>query len=153
MLAFKTALCGGLGWITAQATKIIILLIKAKKNHTSAKDVFVQILKSGGMPSTHSSVVFSLATTIIWNNAFSGNDAGAAVSALSLIFAVVVAFDAFNVRKQCGDLAVRFNEMAKECGNGKFEELKPIEGHTLPEVIVGGLCGIATGCVLHFLLF
>ena len=75
-------------WLSIQIFKVIWDLVTTKKFD------FKRIMGAGGMPSSHSAVVTSLATLIGKNQ---GVDSP--IFALSLIFALVVMYDAAGVRR------------------------------------------------------
>ena len=76
------------GWITAQATKMIIFKFQKKP---------LDLFCSGGMPSTHTASVIAVVTHVAIGEQFKGG-----LFALALVFGIVTAFDACNVRLQCG---------------------------------------------------
>lgn len=125
------------GWIAAQATKMILFAIQRKP---------LDLFCSGGMPSTHTSSAIAMVTHIAICEHFTGG-----TFALALVFGIVTAFDACNVRLQCGRVTEKVNTVIDKVyapdDPEKPEKLKVIKGHTLPEVIVGALIGVAVGVV------
>ena len=99
------------------------------------------MLVSGGMPSSHTAVVISLATRVGLVEGFDS-----AVFAVSIIFAIVTMFDAINVRHAVGLQSMRLNQLTKDFyskDGEKCEPLKVIKGHTIAEVGAGLLLGAA----------
>lgn len=125
------------GWVTAQAAKMILFAIRKKP---------LDLFCSGGMPSTHTSSAIAMVTHIAICEHFTGS-----TFALALVFGIVTAFDACNVRLQCGHVTEKVNVILDKVyapdDPDKPEKLKVIKGHTLPEVIVGALIGVAVGVV------
>jgi hypothetical protein len=105
--------------------------------------------QAGGMPSSHSAMVCSLATVVGYQN---GLDS--AVFAVAVVLAAVVMYDARGVRQESGKQARVLNQIMQTLFSGHpitDEELKELVGHTTLQVIVGGLIGIVYS--LAFLLF
>jgi len=106
------------------------------------RDFDLRVLaRSGGMPSSHSAMVTSLVSAV-------GHRSGANsdVFALSVIFAVIVMYDATGVRQAAGKQAKVLNQIIRELFTGQpvsEVELKELIGHTFIEVIVGAFVGIA----------
>ena len=96
--------------------------------------------RSGGMPSSHSAMVTSLATAV-------GHRSGVNSSefAIAIIFATIVMYDASGVRQAAGKQAKVINQIVRELFSGKplsEEQLKELIGHTQLEVLVGAIVGI-----------
>ena len=127
-------------WLGIQVFKVIWDLIKEKKFN------FKRILGAGGMPSSHSAVVCSLATLIGKNVGFDS-----AMFGLSVILALVVMYDAAGVRRAAGKQAKILNQivntpgLAIETVQGKLVE---VLGHTPIEVFVGAVLGIIVGILV-----
>lgn len=131
-------------WFVAQLLKILIFYFL--DGHFS----FERFHGSGGMPSSHSSTVCGLAFATGYTEGF-----GSAIFAVSVIFAVVVMYDASNVRRSVGHharlLNQQFNELIKNGMNQKlFEELI---GHEPVEVFVGSLLGLCISAALNIWIF
>lgn len=127
-------------WILIQAYKVAYDLYKTKKFN------FKRILGAGGMPSSHSAVVVSIATLIGKNY---GVDS--AIFALSLIVALVVMYDACGVRRAAGKQAKVLNEIVNTPGLSSIqvqEKLQEALGHTPIQVFVGALIGLIAGIIL-----
>lgn len=135
----------------AQAVKIPIHYFKSGE---WKPEIFFQ---TGGMPSSHSAGVTSLTTYVALKRGFPTID-----FALSLIYGLIVMYDAQGVRRQAGELTLRVNdinelvEKIKKDEGVKFEEkppkkLKEMLGHEPEEVIGGALFGIVTGALGYYL--
>lgn len=126
-------------WFGIQLFKLIYDLATTKKFN------FKRIMGAGGMPSSHSAVVTSLATLVGKNY---GVDS--AVFAVSLVFAFVVMYDACGVRRAAGKQAKVLNEIVNTPGltNGQVQEkLQEALGHTPIQVFVGALIGLIAGLI------
>lgn len=124
-----------IGWLIAQSVKMVCSLIETKRLD------FSYLVSTGGMPSAHSAMVSALATSIGLCEGFDS-----AIFALAVAFAMVVMFDAQNVRAAAGKQARLLNQIVDEL----FKEhhlsetkLKELLGHTRLEVFMGMLTGIA----------
>ncbi len=106
------------------------------------RDFDLRVLaRSGGMPSSHSAMVSSLATAVGYRRGLQSD-----LFAVSVVFAVIVMYDASGVRQAAGKQAKVLNQIVRELFSGQpvgEEELKELLGHTPVEVIVGALVGIS----------
>jgi hypothetical protein len=129
-----------LSWAFAQFLK---LFTSAVVNH---KFTLRSVLAGGGMPSSHSSFVCTCATCTAF---LAGLDS---VSfAIAVVVALVVMYDAANVRKETGEQAKILNYMMENWDQNKpdlfAEELKELIGHTWLQVIAGAVLGILIGVI------
>ena len=125
-------------WLIAQILKVLI-------NLTVQRELNLKLLlSSGGMPSSHSALVCSCAATI-------GRLDGvhSTTFALAAALALVVMYDACNVRRAAGEQAKILNRIVDHWEElfpamvGK--DLKELLGHTPFQVIMGALLGVAVG--------
>ena len=105
---------------------------------------------SGGMPSSHSSTVVSLA---IATGISYGVDS--TLFAIALIFAIVVMYDATGVRRETGKQAVILNRLLLDnpfSWTGKeFEtKLKEYVGHSPFQVLMGAILGILIAVIMAY---
>ncbi len=132
------------GWLVAQILKTGIHLFLTKEF------VAERLIGSGGMPSSHSATVCSMATATYYIYG-----AASFEFAMALIFAIVVMYDAMGVRRETGIQAKVLNEMIKtfeEMGKSKVftvDTLKEFVGHTPLQVLAGALLGILIASILH----
>ena len=123
-----------IAWALAQSIKVVLGIIREKKFD------FRWFVWPGGIPSAHAAGVSALATSIGLKYGFN------TVSfALATVFAIVVMFDAQNVRRAAGKQAEILNKMMEDIyWQGKIDEhrLKELMGHTPIEVIVGFVLGV-----------
>ena len=127
-------------WFGIQLFKVIWDLVVTHKFD------FKRILGAGGMPSSHSGVVTSLAAMI-------GKTQGltSPIFALSVIFAFIVMYDAAGVRRAAGKQAKLLNKLIETPGLSNIEvqeKLVEVLGHTPTQVIVGAIVGIVVGLIL-----
>lgn len=146
------------GVITALTTIGLAQFMKApvKKLQTGKWD-WSTIVETGGMPSSHSAGVASLATYIALERGLPTVD-----FALSSVFGLIVMYDAQGIRRQTGEITLKVNELDEEIEKlggepaidnhrKKEERLKEMLGHQPKEVLGGALLGILTGTVAHLL--
>ena len=127
-------------WFCIQSFKVIYDLITTKKFN------FKRILGAGGMPSSHSAVVTSVATVI---GKYEGVDTP--IFALALIMAFVVMYDACGVRRAAGKQAALLNKLVETPGLTGLqvsEKLVEVLGHTPVQVFVGAGLGIVIGLLV-----
>lgn len=107
---------------------------------------FKRIIISGGMPSSHSSFVTSLAMLVGFDKGFASTE-----FAITAVFAIIVMYDASGVRRAVGKQAEILNQIVDDFFHGKFDQhkkLKELVGHTPKEVLFGALLGIIIGIVM-----
>lgn len=124
-------------WFGIQLFKLLYDLVITKKFN------FKRILGAGGMPSSHSAVVTSLATLIGKNIGV-----GTPMFAMALIFAFVVMYDAAGVRRAAGKQARLLNKIVETPGLSGLEvseRLVEVLGHTPLQVVVGAVIGVVAG--------
>lgn len=135
----------------AQGLKIPIHYFKNKEWRP---DLFFQ---TGGMPSSHSAGVSSLTTYIALEQGMPTID-----FALSLVYGLIVMYDAQGIRRQTGELTLKVNdineliEKIRRDESVEFKEkapdkLKEMLGHQPEEVIGGAILGILIGTLGHYL--
>lgn len=99
----------------------------------------------GGMPSSHTAYVASLATLVALVDGV-----GSTTFAISLVLMVVVIRDAIGFRREIGKNALLTNTIAEEVFDAKAEPLNEQIGHSIAEAAVGFVVGIVLAYVLHF---
>ena len=105
-----------------------------------------RILTSGGMPSSHSSFVTSLATLVGIERGFNSTD-----FAIVVVFALIIMYDASGVRRAVGKQATILNQIVDDVHHGKHieqEKLKELIGHTPVEVWMGAILGVLVALVM-----
>lgn len=124
-------------WFCIQTFKVIYDLATTKKFN------FKRIVGAGGMPSSHSAVVTTLAAMIGKSEGFD-----TPIFAMSVVFALVVMYDAAGVRRAAGKQARLLNKIVETPGLSGVqvqEKLVEVLGHTPLQVLVGAIIGIAVG--------
>lgn len=126
-------------WFGIQLFKLIYDLVTTKKFN------FKRLMGAGGMPSSHSAVVASIATLM---GKYQGVDSP--IFALALIVAFVVMYDACGVRRAAGKQAALLNKLVETPGLTGIqvsEKLVEVLGHTPVQVFVGATIGIIAGLI------
>lgn len=137
MLHNYVLITGIIGWAVAQILKVIIVIIKDKRLDLE------RFVGSGGMPSSHSAFVMSIAVKMGVEYGFSSG-----LFALALAFALVVMYDAAGVRAAAGKQAAILNMIIDDLNSNKgikINRLKELLGHTPFEVLAGAILGIIIG--------
>lgn len=124
-------------WFCVQTFKVLWELATTKKFN------FKRIIGAGGMPSSHTAIVVSITTMV-------GRSQGinSVIFAVSLIFSLVVMYDACGVRRQAGKQARILNDIVNTPGLTTVqvrEKLVEALGHTPLQVIVGAIVGFTAG--------
>jgi acid phosphatase family membrane protein YuiD len=130
-------------WAVAQVAKFVIEAVHGRLD-------FRYLYASGGMPSVHSAVVCSLATT-----ALILDGTGSHLAGLSVIFAAVVIYDSFGVRRSSGEQAVAINKLISNLDErkGRGEQLPMIRevlGHQPNEVMTGAVLGVVLAGLFNY---
>ena len=138
-------------FVSMFAAQVIKFLIES---HKAKKWMWGRLFNgSGGMPSSHTAFSFSLSIALGIGEGFNSS-----LFSLGLIFALVTAYDSFNVRQESGKHAEILNDIAEEFFSKKgskkkgINKLKESLGHKPLEVFCGALLGavVATLIMLVF---
>lgn len=121
----------------AQVLKVLIVFMSEREWNME------RLFGSGGMPSSHSSLVSALAAGVAIT---SGLDSP--MFAVTAIFAMVIMYDACGIRRAAGRHAHLLNELVLELRDVldqgfKPEVLKTFLGHTCIQVFFGLLLGVS----------
>ncbi len=135
-----------IAWFLAQFYKVINSLVIHKKV------VLKRMWETGGMPSSHSATVASLATAVGITQGFTS-----VLFAIVTIFAIIVMHDAAGIRRAAGKQAGVLNKLTQAINQlleNKLnqENLRELLGHTRIEVLAGALLGIAVAFIMKFYL-
>lgn len=129
---------GSISWLIAQVMKMIVHLIATKKLD------FSRLVDSGGMPSSHTALVVSLSTAVGLTEGWHS-----VAFAIAACFAMIIIYDATNLRRSAGYHAQVLNDVVPQLLKGKllgegfaFPKLRELLGHNPLEVFVGGILGI-----------
>ena len=121
--------------LVAQALKVVIELVRHGRWRPGL------VFENGGMPSSHTATVTTLAMVVIRTEGFA-----APVSGLVLVFGVFVIFEATGLRQEMGHQAVVLNEIMDRALHGEKVDrsrLRELVGHTWAEVLGGAAAGVA----------
>lgn len=143
LISNKAVVIPFLLWFAIQIFKTVTDLIRYKKFDVK------RIMGAGGMPSSHTAVVCSVATCMGFEY---GLDSG--IFALSVAFAFIVMYDAAGVRRAAGKQAKILNKILQTPGLSKVEiqeKLTEALGHTPIQVIVGAIIGILVPILMYTL--
>jgi acid phosphatase family membrane protein YuiD len=105
------------------------------------KVAWSRLWETGGMPSSHSASVISLTTAVAITEGLHS-----VAFAVSVVFSIVVMYDAAGIRKAAGEHAGIINQITEILTTKyhiKFnnEKLKELLGHSRLEVIMGAIGG------------
>ncbi|KAF9601703.1 hypothetical protein IFM89_022232 [Coptis chinensis] len=109
-----------------------------------------RLIGSGGMPSSHSATVTALAAATGLQDGFGGS-----LFAATMVLACVVMYDARGVRLHAGRQAEVLNQIVYELpAEHPLSETMPLRellGHTLPQVVAGGILGVVTAVIVQLI--
>lgn len=140
----KIFLTAALSWLVAQILKTLIHAWFTKGFDAE------RLVGSGGMPSSHSATVVSLATA-----AYFEYGAASFEFAVTAILAIIVMYDARGVRRETGKQAELLNDMLKifeDMGRSEIsahDKLKEFVGHTPLQVMMGALLGFVIALFVY----
>ena len=139
-LSTVTSLC------IAQILKMVFYIL-THKNKKKWDVIETIIWRTGGMPSSHSAVVCSLATSAGIREGVNSN-----FFIFCLVFAMVVLRDSVGVRRAAGMQAKALNSLGKQSAEKTgivFRSVKEIQGHTPLEVFAGASLGVVIAIIFH----
>ena len=143
LLANKVLYASLTAWLLAQILKPPIQYLLCRRWEWSL------MMRAGGFPSSHTSLVVSTATSI---GLYYGFDSP--IFALSLAVAMIISYDASGVRRQAGLQAQKINVVINELFKGRpisESQLKEVLGHTHRQVLGGVLLGLIISILFYFL--
>ncbi|MCM2325211.1 MAG: divergent PAP2 family protein [Candidatus Woesearchaeota archaeon] len=147
------------GWLVAIFTNQIILsvifayvLASLMKMvfHYLGTDVWDWMIffRTGGMPSSHTATVISMATSVYLL------EGGSNLFIICVIFSAIVISDAIGLRRAVGKQAQVLNKVADEFkyfGKFKTRRLHELLGHTPKQAFGGFLVGILAAHIIYWL--
>jgi acid phosphatase family membrane protein YuiD len=143
-------MCGLAGFVGSQVVKAIIAFIRMKDKR--GKGAALTLLWStGGMPSSHSSVVSALSASAAISEGFASP-----LFAVTFFFAMVIIRDALGVRRATGLQARALNILGTEMSERlkvDWQPVKEIQGHNPLEVGAGIVLGIVVTIVFYYIPF
>ncbi|HOB42089.1 MAG: divergent PAP2 family protein [Bacillota bacterium] len=129
-----------LAWAIAQTLKVFTCI------WAEGKPDWSKIVGPGGMPSSHSAFVTSIAVGVGiqegWNSA---------LFAVTVGFALVVMYDAAGIRRAAGEHAQVLNQLIERAfreGYLESTKLRELLGHTPLEVAMGAFLGIVVSWLM-----
>lgn len=128
-------------WAAAQVLKVVLGVFREKRFN------FKWLVRSGGMPSSHSALSMCLTTSM---GLYYGFDSG--LFAMSLGFAVITMFDAQGVRRHSGRQAAALNKILDDLYAHKGFREEPLNeflGHLPVEVYAGGVFGVVVALLMY----
>lgn len=132
--------------IAAQVVKVPLNMIWSK-----TWDVGVAF-STGGMPSSHSAAVTSLAAAIAISEGLDST-----TFAVAAVLSAITMYDAAGIRRHAGLHASFLNRLVKSTPSLLKEssgtELKELLGHRPIEVLAGAFFGVAASIVIYFTLY
>lgn len=140
--ANKPLVCAALGWLTAQLLKFLIAWLIDKKLD------WRRCFGMGGMPSSHTAFVLSLALSTGFTEGFQST-----YFALAFALMVIVVYDAMGVRYETGKQGKVINQILRELFmEGKpltDQKLKELVGHSPIEVLGGAIVGLVITLIVY----
>ncbi len=141
---YNPIMCAGFfGWASAQLLKFILCFIQ----HADFRPE--RLYGSGGMPSSHSSLVCSSLIAAGRVDGFASS-----TFAIMAVLSVIVMYDAAGVRRAAGLHAKELNRIRtvlfsqENDAESKKKELKELLGHTPLQVFCGAVLGIVIGVLV-----
>lgn len=141
MIIHDVGLAALVSGVAAQALKPLVDMLQKKKFN------FFRMFDSGGMPSSHTSVVTTLTVGVA---VFEG--VASPLFAISLIMGLYFVFEATGLRQEVGNQARVLNEIVarfRETHELDADRLQELLGHTWGEV----MGGLAIGLLVAFIFF
>ena len=128
--------------LLAQIIKLYVYWIKDKELN------FWHFFEAGGMPSSHSSSVTALTLGIGLTEGW-----GSPLFTISLVFAIIVMYDATGVRRSAGKQALILNKIIDDMyPNERIQKgkLREILGHDPIEVFAGAVLAVVVTLVSYY---
>ena len=130
----KVLIAGLAAWLLAQIIKLPLDYLRTRRWN------WALMITTGGMPSSHSSLMTATVFAIGLYNGFDDP-----LFALGVAITMIVTYDAAGVRRQAGIHAQRINVLFEELLHGhpvSEKDLREVLGHTPLEVVGGILLGL-----------
>ncbi len=134
--------------VAALISALTAQLLKPFVDHLQGRKFNIfRMLDTGGMPSSHTSMVTTLTVGVAVHQGVASPLFG-----ISLIFSLYFVFEATGLRQEVGNQARVLNEIiekARETHHIKAEELQELIGHTWAEVMGGFVLGLLVALILY----
>jgi len=137
-------IAGLVSWGIGQSIKVPIEYLRTREWN------WALLFSAGGMPSTHSALMSSVALSIGLFDGFN-----TPLFALAFAVSMIVMYDATGIRRQAGIHAQKINLLINELFSGQpisDEQLKEVLGHSPLQVLMGILLGTSISLV-NWLIF
>jgi acid phosphatase family membrane protein YuiD len=135
-------------WFLAQLIKTVILLLRSRRK--SPRDAIESFIwRTGGMPSSHSALVASMAASAAFSEGLQSN-----LFVVTAMFALIIVRDSLGVRRSSGFQARTLNMLGRQVSEKlktDYHPIKEIHGHSPLEVVVGVLLGIFIAIAYRYL--
>ena len=138
-----TLMVGMITWVLGQTIKLLVEYIRTHRWN------WALLFSAGGMPSSHSALMASVALS---TGLYSGFNSP--VFALAVAIALVVIYDATGIRRQAGIHAQKINLLINELFSGQpisEEQLIEVLGHSPRQAFGGIVLGIAVALLVGLL--
>lgn len=141
MERYEILIAAALSWLLAQISKLVSALFKSK----GSQSYFRTLFRQGGVVSSHSSSVASLALSCGLCCGFDSSE-----FAICFVLSAIVVLDAGGVRYTASRLSKYLNRSVPETEpeGGKFNENL---GHTPLQIVLGLLLGVAVSALTHLI--
>jgi acid phosphatase family membrane protein YuiD len=135
-------------WFMAQLIKAAIVVLNGRRK--SFREILETIVwRTGGMPSSHSAIVSSMATAVAFRNGVRSD-----FFIVTFFFALIVMRDAMGVRRSSGLQGRALNNLGRQLAEKlpvDFHPVKEVHGHAPLEVVIGALLGVFIAAAYYFL--
>jgi hypothetical protein len=134
-------------WVTLLAAGLAQLLKWLEVAVSQRRLDFRRLFETGGMPSSHSAAVAALTTGLGMKYGLQSP-----FFTISIVFAVIVIYDATGIRRAAGEHAEVLNELVEELNHllrdgFRSQHLKTLLGHTYPQALVGIIIGVVLALI------
>ena len=140
LAGYPELLCCIIGWLVSSLLKIPTYYYVHRRFNLK------QAFGTGGMPSSHSTLVTS---TMLSTGLYAGFDTP--IFAVAFTVMMIVVYDAAGVRRQAGFHAKKINKIIDELFAGhpiSEDQLKEVLGHTPRQVVAGVILGLIIALVV-----
>lgn len=148
---FQEILSNRVFWVTFLAWALSCIIKGLLECIKQKRIIITRFLGSGGMPSSHSTIVMSLAVAVGLEQGF-----GTPLFAVCSVLALVVMYDASGIRRAAGQQAQMINAILDAWNENdpieKQIKLKELLGHTPREVIAGAALGTLTSVIAYAIM-
>jgi acid phosphatase family membrane protein YuiD len=135
-------------WFLAQLLKTVIVLLRGSKRN--GREIIATIAwRTGGMPSSHASLVSAMATSTAFKEGISSN-----LFIIAFFLALIVMRDALGVRRSSGIQARALNLLGRQLADKsglEYHPVKEVHGHAPLEVVIGALLGVFIAAAYAYL--